>query len=71
MFCMLKKKKTNPTYVWKRNSNREKQVIFLMILNAEGWHYIAAKKLLVLLRRITSIHHGNFYCLNCLETLKC
>ena len=33
MFCMLKKKKIYPAYVSKHNSNREKQVIILIILN--------------------------------------
>ena len=35
MFCMLKKKKIYPAYVSKHNSNYEKQIIFLMILNGE------------------------------------
>ena len=33
MFCMLKKKKIYPAYVSKNNSNREKQVILLLIPN--------------------------------------
>ena len=41
------------TYVSKRNSNREKQVILLMISNGEGKHYLAAKKLSALLRGAT------------------
>ena len=32
----------------------------------QRWHYLAVKKLSALLRRITSKHHGSFYCLNCL-----
>ena len=36
MFCMLKKKKIYPAYVSKHNSNREKQVIILMIPNEES-----------------------------------
>ena len=28
------------------------------------WQHLAVKKLLSLLRRITSKHHGEFYCLN-------
>ena len=36
MFCLPKKKKIYPAYVSKRNSNHEKQVIFLMIPNGEG-----------------------------------
>ena len=51
------------------NSNREKQVILLMIPSGEGWHYLAVKKLSVsTLRGITSKHHGNFYCLNYLHS---
>ena len=71
MFCMLKKKK----YIWltfQNNSNREKQVILLIILNREKWrwNYLAVKKLSALLRGITSKHHGDFYCLNCFHSLK-
>ena len=35
-----KKEKLHPAYISKHNSNREKQVILLMILNGEGrqWH---------------------------------
>ena len=32
-----------PTYVSKHNSNGEKRVIFVMIPNGEGSHYIAVK----------------------------
>ena len=35
MFCMLKKKKIYPAYVWKHNSNPGKQVILLMIQNGK------------------------------------
>ena len=63
MFCMLKKKKIYPAYVSKLNSNREKQVILLMISNGERrWHYFAVKKLSALLIDIT------FYCLNCFHS---
>ena len=36
MFCDLKKKKIYPAYVSKPNSNREKKVFLLMILNGKG-----------------------------------
>ena len=36
-----------------------------MILNGEGWHYLAVKKLSALLRGITSKHNADFYCLIC------
>ena len=66
-FCILKKKKY-PAYVSKHNANREKQVILLMIPNGKEWYYLAVKKLLALLRGITSKHHSAFYCLSCLHS---
>ena len=51
---MVKNEKTYPAYVWKYKSNREKQVILLIISNGEKWHYLVVKKLLGLLRGITS-----------------
>ena len=35
-----------------------------MITNGEKWHYLAVKKLLALLREITSKHYSDFYCLD-------
>ena len=74
-----RKQKIYPSYVSKHKPNREKQVILLIISNrdkrkdkSEGrqqqWHYPAMKKLSTLLRRITSKHHGECYCLNCLHS---
>ena len=40
----------------KHNSNRKKQVIFLMIPNVKGWHYISEKQLL---RKICIININN------------
>ena len=34
------------------------------------WHYLAVKKLSALLFRITSKHKVDFYCLNCLHSLR-
>ena len=54
---MLKKKKIYLAYayVFKNNSNREKQVIVLMISNEEKqWHYLAVKN----------------YCVNCLHLFR-
>ena len=48
-------------FVSKHNSNREKQVILLKIPDGEWWHYLAV-------RRITSKHCGDFYCLNHLDS---
>ena len=51
-----------PAYVSKYNLNREKQMILLMIPNAEKerWHYLAVKTLSALLHGITSKHKGVF-----------
>ena len=38
-----KNEKVHPAYVLKHYSNREKQVLLLMIANGEGWHYLAVK----------------------------
>ena len=64
-----KKEKIYPAYISKINSNREKQVILLMIPNGQRrWHYLVVKKLSVLLREITSKHHVDFYCLICFHS---
>ena len=36
----------------------------------EGWHYLPVKKISTLLRRITSKHHSNSYCLNYLHSFR-
>ena len=65
-----KKEKTYPAYVSKYNSNRKKQVIFLMIPNKGKLYYLTIKKLSALLRGITSKNDGVFYCLNCLHSFR-
>ena len=72
IFYIPKKK----NYISEHNSNREKQVILLMISNVEGceakskgrWHYLAEKKLSPSLKVITCKHPSDFYCLNCLHS---
>ena len=43
-----------------------------MIPNEEkkGWHYLAVKKLSVLLHGIASEHTGDCYCWNCLHSFR-
>ena len=68
----IKEKEICPAYISKINSNCEKQIILLMIPNKEkeGWHYLVIKTLSTLLRRITSKHQDDFYCLNCLHSFR-
>ena len=63
-----KKEKTYPAYVSKYNTNCERKFTHLLIPNGEGWHYLTVKRLPILLRGITSKHHSDFYCLNCLHS---
>ena len=41
-----------------------------MIINGEKWHYLTVKNLPGLLRRITSTHQEDFYCLNCFHSYR-
>ena len=68
----IREKEIYPAYILKHDSTCEKQIILLMIPieEKEVWHYLAVKKLFTLLRGITSKHHGEFYCLNCLHSFK-
>ena len=64
-----KTEKIYPVFISKHNSNRENQIILLIISNREKQrHYLAVKKLSALLRGITSKHHGDFYCQNCFHS---
>ena len=48
----------------KHNNERDTPVNLLMITGgATNWHYLAIKNISGLLRRRTSNHHGDFYCL--------
>ena len=67
----IKEKEICSAYISEINSNFEKQIILLMMLNEEKevWHYLAVKKLSTFLRGITSKHHGDF-CLSCLHSFR-
>ena len=41
-----------------------------MISNGENWHYLVVKNLPGLLKRITSSHNEDFYCLNCFHSYR-
>lgn len=44
----------------KHNSERENEVALLMISDCKKWHYLAAKSLSWLLRRVASKYNGDF-----------
>ena len=61
-------KEIRQAYISKHNDN---QVSLLMITDGtSNWHYLAIKNISGLLRRITSNHNGDFYCLNCLHSYR-
>ena len=41
-----------------------------MITDGRKWHYLAVKNLSALFRGITSTNNGDFYCINCLHSLR-
>ena len=61
-------RKIQVAYKPKNNLTCDKQVILLMITDGEKWHYLTVKSLSGLLRRITSTHKEDFYCLNCFRS---
>ena len=65
LYVPYKTKKICLAYKSKYNLTREKQIVALMITDSEKWHYTAVKRLLGLLRGVTSNNKGDFYCLNC------
>ena len=50
------------------NNKRKKQVILLMIRNGKKQHYLAVINLAAFLKRISSNHKEDFYCLNCFNS---
>ena len=63
-------RKIQVAYKSKQNLTCDKQVILLMITDGEKWHYLTVKNLSGLLRRITSTHKEDFYCLNCFHSYR-
>ena len=62
-------KKIYPHYVSKNNSDQKKELFF----NDSKWKGMTlsySKKLLALLRGITSKHYSEFYCLSCLHSFR-
>ena len=63
----VKKEKIYPSYISKHTSNRERQVVLLLIANGKGWHYLGWS---ALLEGVSSKNSGNFYFLNCLRFIR-
>ena len=63
-------RKIQVAYKSKNNLACDKQVILLMITDGEKWQYLTVKNLSGLLRRITSTHKEDFYCLNCFRSYR-
>ena len=63
-------KEIKQAYISRNNFNFKNKVFLLMITDGEKWHYHAVKNLSALLRGVTSEHDGDYYCINCLYSLK-
>ena len=61
-------KNINIVYKSKYNNKRKKQVILLMITNGKKQHYLAVTEISAMLKRISSNHKEDFYCLNCFNS---
>ena len=68
LFVPYNTEKITLAYKSKHNFKRENQVILLIITDGKNWHYLTVKSLSALLRRITSNHKEDFYCLNCFHS---
>ena len=70
IFKCIYKMNIYPVYNSKHNSNHEKQIILLMILDGEVRYNLGVEKLTALLRGITSKYDGDFYCLIFLHSFR-
>ena len=50
-FFVCQNEKIDSACVAKQNKKCEKQFILLMVANEEGWHYIAVKKVICIIKR--------------------
>ena len=60
------KERDKQAYISKYNSECLKQTVLLLITNGEKRRNFFMKILSGLFRDITSDHHGDYYCINCL-----
>ena len=70
LFVPYNTEEMRAAYKSKYDFKHVNQAILLMITDGKKWHYLAVKRLPVLLRGITSNHNGEFYCLNCFHSYR-
>ena len=69
LYVTYKTKEIRQAYISKHNKTRIICANLLMITDGTGnWHYLAIKSISGLLRGVTSIYNGDFYCLNCFQS---
>ena len=68
LFVPYNTEKIRVAYKSKYNHKCKNQGILLIITDGSKRHYIAVSNLSALLRRKSSNHHGDFYCLNCFNS---
>ena len=82
LYVPQNKKEIGVSYKSKYNCKRENQVVLLMIADGKKHHYLALKSIPTangynrpieslsrLLRRVTSNHDGDFYCMSCFHSI--
>ena len=82
LYVPQNKKEIGVSYKSKYNRKRENQVVLLMIADGKKHHYLALKSIPTangynrpieslsrLLRRVTSNHDGDFYCMSCFHSI--
>ena len=70
LFVPYNTEQIRSAYLSKYNSNRENQVILLIITDGKKQHYLIVKSLSALPRGITSTNNGDFYSLNCFHSFR-
>ena len=70
LYVPYNSEKIRHEYISKHNSTRKNQGILLMITDNKIRYYLAVNNLSALFCKIKSKHDGDFYCLNCLNSLR-
>ena len=70
LYVTYNSEKIRHGYISKHNSTRKSQGILLMMTDNKIRYYLAVNNLSALFCKIKSKHDGDFYCLNCLNSLR-